>query len=259
MQIFGPEYLANRKRVVVELNYENWQFFPWQDEIDMPLDEIPYDDDGIYDVDWGIDKYDSYIDSYVESEGENTFNGYWHTLIEAATGEDKGTPKRYRSHLETARLLAVDLAPFPEVCKIVLFGEFAKPPYREQHPILPENRRLLHRPGDLDLAIWLSSTDNLHHMRRLRTKVVSERSSKRTKFSEERIHVHVFEHETSEYLGRLCTQGRCPNNHPACQVNGCGKPAFVKPFSELSLDSDAFDKRNSQVLFERKPGQTAHR
>ncbi len=253
MKAFGPAYLVNRKRIAVELNYENWKSFLWQDEIDLPVSEFPYEDDGIYDVDWGIDKYDSYIDSYGDDEDENSFNGNWYALIEAASGDDRAVLKRYRSHLETARLLAECLAPFPEVRKIILFGEYARPPYREPNPKHPEKRGVLHRPEDLDIAIWLSSTENLHHMRRLRAKTAADRSNKQTKFSEEQIRIHIFEAKTSEYLGRLCTQGRCPNNNPACQGEGCGKPPFVKPFSELSLDPEAFEKRNCQVLFARKP------
>ena len=250
MKSFGPAYLANRKRITVELNYDNWRFFSWQEELDLPNYELPYEDIGIYDGDWGIDTYNS---SHADSEDENIFSGCWFLLVDAALGDDKAILKRYQSHLETVRLLAECLAPFPEVRKIVLFGEFARPPYREANITKhPEKRCPLHRPQDLDLALWLSSMENLIHMRRLRAKITADRTSKRTKFSEDRIRIHLFDSVTSEYLGRLCTQGRCPSNHPDCQNAGCGKPAFVKPFSELSLDSDAFDERNCQIMFERK-------
>jgi len=251
MQAFGPAYLANRKRIFIELNYANWRFYSWKEEFGPSAFEEQFDDDGIYDVDWGIDKYDSYIDGSLEDEDDNSFNGDWHSLIESFSGNDRNALRRYKSYLETARLLVECLAPFPEVRKIVLFGEFARPPYREVDSKQPERRGAFYLPGDLDLAVWLSSTKNFHHMRRLRAKIVADRNSKKTKLSEERIHIHIFDVATSEYLGRLCAQGRCPSNNPTCQNEGCGQPPFVKPFSELSLDPEAFEEQNCQVLFEK--------
>ena len=167
IQAFGPAYLANRKRIAVELNYDNWCFHPWKEDFNESAFEMQFDDDGIYDVDWGIDKYDSYLPGDTDVVNDNAFNGDWNALIESSVGADRGTLRRYQSYLETARILAELLAPFPEVQKIILFGDFAKPPYREVNPKQTEQPGSFHLPNDLDLGIWLSSTENLHHMRRL--------------------------------------------------------------------------------------------
>ena len=256
MKQFGSAYLANRKRIAVELPYDNWQFFLWKEEFDGPVDFEPYDNYDIYDYEWGADQYESYVGPYDDSGDDNSFHGGWSLLIEATENADRGILRRFWHYLETARMLAECLAPFPEVRKIVLFGEFALPPSRVPNPAKPGERGPFHLPRDLDLALWISSAENLTHMRRLRAKIVDDRSNKKIMYSAERFRLHLFDAATSEYMGRLCTHGSCPGKQPDCQNDGCGQPAFVKPFSELALAEHSFDARNCQTLFERKKARS---
>jgi cupin 2 domain-containing protein len=208
----------------IKLNYDNWQFFPWMEDFvdaDPPVSET------------GI------------------FDGNWKRLIDATEDErEQATLYRYQGFLYAATQLTERLIDFPEVERIVLFGSLAKPPFRERYRC---KKRIwaFHHPKDIDLAIWLSSLENLGAMRRVLAMLVQSVFKKAPGICEGAMELFVFDSHSSKYLGRVCHSKQCPRADIDCMREGCGKPLHLKIESDFTLRPDAISRINSQLLFER--------
>jgi cupin 2 domain-containing protein len=148
--------------------------------------------------------------------------------------------------------MAKRLTDFPEVEKIALFGSLAKPPYRKW---LPTRKRIwtFHQPSDIDLAIWLSSLEQLAAMRQTLAKLVGEIAQKVPGLCNDRIELFVFDSKSSKFLGWVCHYHQCPRQGMECMVEGCGKPKHLKQMGGFKLTPDAVSRIHSQLLFERHP------
>ena len=210
----------------ITLTYDNWRFFPWTEEfagITPPVSE------------------------------DGGFDGNWKHLIDAVESEyDQAALRRYQGFIHAALKLAEQLSKFPEIERIALFGSLAKPPFREPYRY---KKRIwaFHEPKDIDLAIWLSSLDNLGAMRRVLATLVSSVVKKAPGICEGTMELFVFDSTSSKYLGRVCHYKQCPRGDTNCMIEGCGKPSHLRIENGFILHPDAVSRINSQVLFERTP------
>jgi len=211
----------------ITLTYDNWQFFPWTEEF-------------------------AGITPPVSENGK--FDGNWIHLIDVVESEyDKTALHRYQGFIYAAQKLAAQLSEFAEVERIALFGSLAKPPFRERYRY---KKRIwaFHEPKDIDLAIWLSSLDNLGSMRRVLATLIPSVSKKAPGICEGAIELFVFSSASSKYLGRVCHYKKCPRGDSNCMIEGCGKPPHLRIDPEFTFRPDAVSRFNSQVLFERTQG-----
>jgi len=211
----------------ITLKYDNWKFFPWTEEfagITPPVSE------------------------------DGGFDGNWKHLIDVVESEyDKAALRRYQGFLYAAVKLAEKLSKFSEVERIALFGSLAKPPFRERYRY---KKRIwaFHEPKDVDLAIWLSSLDNLGSMRRTLAMLIPSVIKKAPGICEGAMELFVFSSTSSKYLGRVCHYKQCPRSGGNCMIEGCGTPRHLRIENDFTLRPDAVSRFNSQVLFERTPG-----
>jgi cupin 2 domain-containing protein len=230
MHIAIPDWLCSSSENTmpqskIKLNYDNWPFFPWTNEFadaDPPISE------------------------------NGTFDGNWKRLIDITKYEtDKMALYRYHGYINVATKLAKRLIEFPEVERIVLFGSLAKPPFRRRYKY--KSRMCFHYPNDIDLALWLSSLDNLGAMRRVLATLVPSVFKKTPGICEGAMELFVFDSHSSKYLGRVCHSKQCPRNDLECMCEWCGKPPHLKIEHDFVLHPDAISRINSQLLFERTP------
>jgi len=211
----------------IKLSYDNWRFFPWANEFadtDPPVSE------------------------------DGTFDGNWKRLIDVTKYEaDKMALYRYHEYITVATQLAERLIEFPEVERIVLFGSLAKPPFRRRFKY--KKRMYFHYPKDIDLALWLSSLENLDAMRQVLTMPLPPASQKARGIRESNMKLFVFDSHSSKYLGRVCHSNRCPHGGFECMCAWSGKPPYLKTTHDFVLHPDAISRISSQLLFERTPAK----
>jgi len=211
----------------IKLKYENWRFFPWTDDFKKGISE------------------------------DGTFDGKWNRLIEAVRSEEnKRSLMKYKGYVYAATELAKRLTEFSEVQRITLFGSLAKPPYKEPHPYSKSLREkgvtVFHQPHDIDLAVWLSSLENIRSMRQTCNTVANEVMKKAPGLSCNAIELFVFDAQSNQYLGRICYFSHCPKGHNDCCNKGCGHTKYLKTLDDFTFHPDALSKANSQLLFSRK-------
>ena len=150
---------------------------------------------------------------------------------------------------------ATALSRFPEVRSIALFGSVARPLTREVPRFQPYRRlriEVLHECKDVDLAVWIDRTDDLHALNRARNTAVS-------RFFEEtgigiganHTDIFLFEPRTDRYLGRLCRFGTCPKGKAECPVPGCGRDPFLRQHADFTLDQNALAEHRIVRLYDR--------
>lgn len=209
----------------IKLTYANWRFFSWTENFEKELED-------------------------------GSFDGKWNRLIRGADGtENKNALKRHQSFIAVALELAARLSDHPEIERIALFGSLARPPVLEPHPYSKRLRNrgvhVFHSPTDIDLAIWLSSFDNLGAIRKTMTKTVGDMAEKAIGLCDGSVELFVFDHQNSQYLGRICHFNRCPKGYDDCILQGCGTPKHLKTMKDFVLYPDAISRINSEILFER--------
>ncbi len=210
----------------IKPDYGNWPFFPWTEE---------------------------FAEANPPVSTDGTFDGDWKRLIDAVESEyDQAALCRYQGFTYAAMRLAERLTEFPEVERIALFGSLAKPPYREPYRY---KKRIwaFHEPKDIDLAVWLSSLENLGRMRLVMASLVQEVMKKAPGICEGAMELFIFDSRSSKYLGRVCHLRQCPRGDIDCMTKGCGKPSHLKIENGFTLYPDAVSRINSQILFERRP------
>ena len=205
----------------IDPNYSNWLLYPWQKELGESHDpSLP-------------------------------FEGDWQSLIDRAADTDQHALRRYRDYIGIATLLAERLGTFQEVTKISLFGTLAQPPYREPHP-KKEGILRLHFPENIDLAIWVSSLENLVRFQRIRSTLLPKICDKRIKVTAIPIELHLFSAQTSEYLGCVCRHRQCPHKTLPCrQSPECGTQQHLKITPNFVSVTKSFSENHCLKLFER--------
>ena len=188
-------------------------------------------------------------------EGHNPsqpFDGDWQSLIDRTADADQHALRRYRDYIGIATLLAERLGTFQEVTKIALFGTLAQPPYREPHP-KKEGVLRLHFPENIDLAIWVSSLENLERFWRIRSLLLPKICDQRIKVTAIPIELHLFSAQTSEYLGCVCRHRHCPHKTLPCrQTSECGNPQHLKITLDFVSATESFSEKHCLRLFERR-------
>jgi hypothetical protein len=144
----------------------------------------------------------------------------------------------------------------PEVQAVVLFGSVAVPLWKEV-PRFPEYRRkriaVWHECKDVDLAVWLSRTDELNGLRKAKARALSRLFDERgVGVASHQMDIFVMELGSDRYLGRLCDFARCPNDKRECLVEGCGAVGHLKQHEGFVLSPDALAEDRTMVLFDRK-------
>jgi hypothetical protein len=144
----------------------------------------------------------------------------------------------------------------PEVEAVALFGSVAVPLWKEV-PRFPHLRRkgiaVWHECKDVDIAVWLSRTDELNGLRKAKTRAMSRLfGEKGVGVASHQMDVFVIEPGSDRYLGRLCDFARCPNDKRECLVEGCGTVGHLKQHEGFVLGPDALADGRTIPLFDRK-------
>jgi hypothetical protein len=144
----------------------------------------------------------------------------------------------------------------PEVQAVVLFGSVAVPLWKEV-PRFPEYRRkriaVWHECKDVDLAVWLSRTDELNGLRKAKARALSRLFDERgVGVASHQMDIFVMELGSDRYLGRLCDFARCPNDKRECLVEGCGAVGHLRQHEGFVLSPDALAEDRTIPLFDRK-------
>jgi len=144
----------------------------------------------------------------------------------------------------------------PEVEAIALFGSVAIPLWKEV-PRFREYRRkgiaVWHECKDVDLAVWLSRTDELNGLRKAKARALTRLlDEKSIGVASHQLDIFVIEPGSDRYLGRLCDFARCPNDKRECLVEGCGAVSHLRQHEGFVLSPDALAEDRTIVLFDRK-------
>jgi predicted nucleotidyltransferase len=144
----------------------------------------------------------------------------------------------------------------PEVETVVLFGSVAVPLWKEV-PRFPEYRRkgiaVWHECKDVDLAVWLSRTDQLNGLRKAKARALSRLFDETDiGVASHQMDVFVIEPGSDRYLGRLCDFARCPNTKRECMIEGCGATGHLQQHEGFVLSPDALAEGRTIPLFDRK-------
>jgi len=144
----------------------------------------------------------------------------------------------------------------PEVETVALFGSVAVPLWKEV-PRFSEYRRkgiaVWHECKDVDLAVWLSRTDELNGLRKAKSRALSKLFDETgIGVASHQMDVFVIEPGTDRYLGRLCDFARCPNAKRECLVEGCGAVGHLRQHEGFVLSPDALAEDRTIPLFDRK-------
>ena len=211
----------------IALNYDNWRFFSW-------------------------------TKNFKKEAEDGSFDGKWDRLIRGTEDdEDKKALKQYRDFITGALELSRRLMEHSEIERISLFGSLAKPPFLEPHPYSKRLRdrgvHIFHAPKDIDLAIWVSSLNNLSAIRETLARTVRNMVKQELGLSDDRVELFVFDYRSGKYLGCVCHFNKCPKGHDDCLTHGCGTPKHLKIKKDFDLHPEAISRVNGQLLFERTP------
>lgn len=151
---------------------------------------------------------------------------------------------------------ACELAAFPEVEKIALFGSVSRP-LEKEIPRFREYRQagiaVYHECKDVDLAVWTRDLSRVREMGKARTKAVNDlHREERIGVAHHRVDIFLIEPGTDRYLGRVCNFNQCPKVRKyECLVPGCGETPFVRQHADFTFESDALRPDRCIVLFDR--------
>ena len=168
--------------------------------------------------------------------------------------------------LDAVSYVAKEIAKVESVEKIVIFGSLAKnakkwmeldgivakKPVEEGEYWLFNNTNLaaaIHKEEqlrsrkspfkqmkDVDLAIWISSTDELGLIRKALGMPMKEYiSSGKFGVSNNEFDIFLLDAGINKYLGNLCRYATCPKGKDDCNVRGCGKVPHLQKFKQFVL------------------------
>jgi len=175
-----------------------------------------------------------------------------HDEVEAA---DQRMLRRQYELRQAAEAVAAAMSRLAAVEKVVLFGSVAKPLECEV-PRFREFRRarieLLHECNDVDLAVWVSSLEELKILQKARSQALNEMlAQKHIGVAHHQVDVFLLEPGTDRYWGRLCCFGQCPKGKPECRVAGCGATPFLQQHQDFVFNWSA--AAPGSILLYRRP------
>jgi hypothetical protein len=157
-----------------------------------------------------------------------------------------------------AAYVARELAANPAVSRVALIGSVAGPLWKE----VPRFRRfrrhrveLWHECTDVDLAVWMTSLDDLKAVQRARARALSLLlDAEQGGVAHHQVELFVLEPGSNRYLGRVCGFRQCPAEKRECLVEGCGASLFLQQHAGFVFDLEALTAERSVVLFDRPAG-----
>lgn len=165
--------------------------------------------------------------------------------------------RRQRLFRWAAQVIALAWSESPAVQKVAAFGSVAQSLNREV-PRFREFRRyrikVLHECADLDLAVWVSSLDNLKGLKNLMAKGLAHvQDTTYGGVAHHQVDVHIFDAASGDYRGRLCIFGQCPKpGKQQCFVPRCGEQLFLQQFANYRFRRGQFAIDEPKVvLFDR--------
>jgi hypothetical protein len=175
--------------------------------------------------------------------------------------DNQSLRRRHQEFRRAADALTEAWSSVEAVQRIALIGSVAGPLWKEL-PRFGRYRRagieLWHDCKDLDLAIWLSSLEDLSRLNRLRGQTLNQLyRAEGIGVAHHQADVFVLAAGSDRYLGRLCTYGNCPKGKAACQVPGCGDHRFLQQIEGFIFQPATLSLDRSVILFDR--AETVHR
>jgi len=170
--------------------------------------------------------------------------------------ENERMLRRQREFHTAAEYVARELAQFPWVAKVALFGSVATQ-LKKEVPRFSKFRRnrvaIWHECNDVDLAVWVTDLSHLKEMQRARGRALNRLIGEHDiGVAHHQVDIHILEPDTDRYRGRLCDFGECPKpGKDACFVDGCGAQPFLQQFEDYAFDRFEFWHAAKEVLFER--------
>jgi hypothetical protein len=149
---------------------------------------------------------------------------------------------------------------FEEVRAVAVIGSVAGPLWKEI-PRFSEFRRegieVWHECHDLDLALWLESQHRLGELRRATGHALRKAFESGAGISvvSHQLDVFLFEPESDNYLGRLCSFSQCPKGKVDCLVPGCGAVPFNKRVAGFEAHDDLLAPATGAMLYARGKGR----
>ncbi|MDR3676498.1 MAG: hypothetical protein P4N24_13480 [Acidobacteriota bacterium] len=168
--------------------------------------------------------------------------------------EDELMLRRQQDFRRAAEQVAVELARFDAVQKIVLFGSVASPLEKE----VPRFRKfqrarqpIFHECKDVDLAVWISDLSILNSLQKARAKALARLLEEYdVGVAHHQVDVFLFSPATNAYLGRLCAFGECPKGKPECLVPNCGAGKFLRQHESFVFRPEALSPARSVTFYE---------
>jgi hypothetical protein len=149
---------------------------------------------------------------------------------------------------------------FEEVRAAAVIGSVAGPLWKEV-PRFSDFRRagieVWHECHDLDLALWLDSQNRLGELRRAAGHALRKafESGAGISIVSHQLDVFLFEPESDNYLGRLCSFSQCPKGKADCLVPGCGAIPFNQRVAGFEPRADLLAPAAGAMLYERGKGR----
>jgi len=174
--------------------------------------------------------------------------------------QDRRLLARQREFRMAADVVTDAWMTFEEVEAVAVIGSVAKALWREV-PRFREFRRagieVWHECGDLDLALWVRSQNNLGALRRASNLALLKafESGKRMSVVSHQVEAFLFEPGTDRYLGRLCKFNKCPKGKIDCLAPGCGAIPFNKAIPGFRLYADILAPAAYSTLYRRGEGR----
>jgi hypothetical protein len=212
----------------------------------------------------GYDYFEREFDSSGEGDDlERSYGDYLGQEHEPPTPQETEEQnammlRRQRNLRVAAEYVARELALFPEVVRVAMFGS-APQPLKKEIPRFSEFQRhgvpVWHECNDVDLAVWMTDLSRLKNLQKARGRALNLALAERDiGVPHFQVDVHILEPGTDRYRGRLCDYGECPKaNKEACLVDGCGAQPFLRQFRDYAFDRVEFWDAPKEILFERDP------
>ncbi len=132
----------------------------------------------------------------------------------------------------------------PDLLAISLIGSLARQPWKDVPRFSPYRQKgikIWHECRDVDLVLWLSKTDDLKSLRRLKSKTLAQfRTLRGGGVASHQVEAVILEPGTNRHLGWLCEFNQCPKpGKIACQVPGCGDAKFLRQFEKFRWRSSS--------------------
>jgi predicted nucleotidyltransferase len=162
--------------------------------------------------------------------------------------EVRGINRQRREWRKAAKYVSHEFQKLEWVQKVVLFGSVASRSF-----IGDDCKALPHRPKDIDLAVWISSSSSLRSLHKAKNRALSRLlKAKGIGVASHQVDTFLMNGLSGQFLGGLCLFNACPKDEKLeCLVPGCGHHFFLRQFEGFSLRSASIFENDHEVLFQR--------